>query len=101
MTSGQWNATGEIYGTDTGTGQKRWISSQEMNEYWTPTQKDENVLLKFSSPQKFRFERDSKARYKNKTYIQKADLTSLDELREKILKAGSTTYHMLGGAVWE
>ena len=62
MTLEQWNTSGEIYGTDTKTGKKIWISSQEMNKYWTPTQKDKNILLTFKSPQEFRFERDSKAR---------------------------------------
>ena len=97
MTLEKWNTSGEIYGTDTETGKKIWISSQEMNKYWTPTQKDKNILLTFLSPQEFRFERDSKARYKNETYIQSADLTSLDELREKILAAGQTQFTINSG----
>lgn len=88
MTYQQWKDSGEIYGTDTATGKKIWIESKEMNKYWTPSQKENNVLLTFSEAQKFRFERDSKARYKNTTYIQSAELSLLDELREKILKAG-------------
>lgn len=88
MTYQQWMNSGEIYGTDTATGKKRWIESKEMNKYWTPSQKENNILLTFTEAQKFRFERDSKARYKNNTYIQSAELRLLDELREKILKAG-------------
>lgn len=90
MTLNQWNASGEIYGTDTNTGLKIWLSSKEMNKYWKATQKESNVLLTYLAPQKWRFERDSKARYKNETYIQSADLKLLDELREKILAAGQT-----------
>jgi hypothetical protein len=88
MTLQQWKDSGEIYGTDTATGKKIWIESKEMNKYWTPSQKGNNILLTFTEAQKFRFERDSKARYKNKTYIQSAELNLLDELREKILRAG-------------
>lgn len=88
MTYQQWMKSGEIYGTDTATGKKIWIESKEMNKYWTPSQKGDNVLLTFVEAHKFRFEKDSKARYKNNTYIQSAELNLLDELREKILKAG-------------
>lgn len=94
MTLEQWNTSGEIYGTDTATGKKIWLSSKEMNQYWKPSQKGENVLLTFLSPQKWRFENDSKARYKNKTYIQSAELKILDDLRENILKAGSTQFNV-------
>ena len=97
MTLEQWNTSGEIYGTDTATGKKIWLSSKEMNKYWTPTQKESNILLTFLSPQKFRFERDSKARHKNDNYIQSAELNILDELREKILKAGSTQFNIAAG----
>jgi hypothetical protein len=88
----QWNTSGEIYGTDTATGKKIWISSEEMNKYWTPTQKGSNILLTFSAPQKFRFEKDSKARYKNSNYIQSAELNLLDKLREDILKTGNAQF---------
>lgn len=94
MTLENWNTSGEIYGTDTNTGKMIWLSSKEMNQYWTPTQDGPNILLTFLTPQKFRFEKDSKARYKNETYIQSADLTILDELREKILKAGTTQFEI-------
>lgn len=94
MTLEQWNTSGEIYGTDTNTEKMIWVSSKEMNQYWTPTQKGSNILLTFSSPQKFRFEKASKARYKNETYIQSAELTILDELREKILKSGTTQFNV-------
>ena len=60
-----------------------------MNKYWTPSQKGDNILLTFTEAQKFRFERNSKARYKNNTYIQSSELNLLDELRERILRAGS------------
>lgn len=97
MTLEQWNTSGEIYGTDTATGKMIWVSSEEMNQYWTPTQKEKNILLTFLAPQKFRFERNSKARYKNNSYIQSAELSILDELREKILKAGSTQINIAAG----
>ena len=97
MTLDQWNTSGEIYGTDTATGKQIWLSSEEMNKYWKPTQKEKNVLLTFSSPQNWRFERDSKARYKNSNYIQSAELSILDELREKILKVGSTQFNVAAG----
>ena len=92
MTLEQWNTSGEIYGTNTATGKKVWLRSKEMNQYWTPTQKENNVLLTFLSPQNWRFERDSKARYKNNSYIQSENLTILDDLRENILKAGKIQY---------
>ena len=61
------------------------------------SQKDKNVLLTFLSPQNWKFESDSKARYKNETYIQSAELNILDELREKILKAGNTQFNIAVG----
>lgn len=88
MTLEQWLASGEIYGTDTASGTKKWISSKEMVQYWRPSVKGKNVLLTYLEPQKFKFEKDSKARYKNDSYIQKAGLDELDELREKILSIG-------------
>jgi hypothetical protein len=97
MTLEQWNTSGEVYGTDTATGKKIWLSSKETNKYWKASQKDKNVLLTFLSPQNWRFENDSKARYKNETYIQSAELNILDELREKILKAGNTQYNVAVG----
>lgn len=97
MTLEQWNASGEVYGTDTATGKKIWLSSKEMNQYWKASKKDKNVLLTFSSPQNWKFEKDSKARYKNETYIQSAELNILDELREKILKAGNTQFDVSVG----
>ena len=63
-----------------------------MNQYWTPSQKGKNVLLTFLAPQEWKFEGVSKVRYKNDTYIQSAELNLLDELREKILKAGNTQF---------
>ena len=89
MTLEQWNKSGEIYGTDTATEKKKWISSKEMNQYWKPTQKGNNILLTFASAQNWRFEKDSKARYKNETYIQNTELSKLDELREAILSKGT------------
>ena len=97
MTLEQWNTSGEIYGTDTNTGKMIWVSSEEMNKYWKPTQKENNILLTFSSAQKFRFEKNSKARYKNSNYIQSAELSILDELREKILKSGNTQFNVAPG----
>ena len=94
ITLEDWNKSGEIYGTNTATGKLVWLSSKEMNQYWTPSQKGKNVLLTFSSPQEWRFEKNTKARYKNETYIQSAELNILDELREKILKAGSTQFNI-------
>ena len=44
------------------------------------------------SPQKWKFEKDSKARYKNSSYIQSAQLEELDQLREKILAASKTQF---------
>ena len=67
-----------------------------MNQYWTPSKKGDNILLTFLSPQKWRFEKESKARYKNNSYIQSAELNLLDELREKILKAGNTQFNIAG-----
>lgn len=97
MTLEQWNTSGEIYGTDTTTGKKIWISSTEMNKYWKPSQKEKNVLLTFIAAQNFKFERDSKARYKNNTYIQSAGLDILDQLRESILKSGNTQFNVTIG----
>ena len=97
MTIEQWNTTGEVYGTDTATGKKMWLSSKEMNKYWKASQKDKNVLLTFLATQNWKFENDSKARYKNETYIQNAELNILDELREKILKAGNTQFNVAVG----
>lgn len=88
----QWLATGEMYGTDTATGKMIWISSKEMTKYWTPSQKGDNVLLTFTEAQQFRFEKNSKARYQNTTYIQSAEINLLDELREKILRSGSAQF---------
>ena len=92
MTLEQWNTSGEIYGTDTATNKMIWLSSEEMNKYWKATKKENNVLLTCTEPQKFKFETNSKARYKNSNYIQSAELNLLDELREKILKAGNTQF---------
>lgn len=92
MTLQQWISSGEIYGTNTTTGKKTWISSKEMTQYWRPSEKGKNVLLTYIQPQKFRFEKDSKARYKNETYIQSVELKTLDELREKILAAGKNQF---------
>ena len=94
MTLDQWNNSGEIYGNDTNTGKMIWLSSTIMNKYWKPSQKGKNVLLTLLAPQNWKFEKESKARYKNGTYIQNAELTSLDELREKILKAGNTQFNI-------
>ena len=94
MTLAQWTDSGEIYGTDTATGKKIWLSSKEMNKYWKPSQKGNNVLLTFIAPQKWRFEKDSKARYKNSSYIQSAGLDILDELREKILGTGKNQFNI-------
>ena len=77
ITLEQWNDSGEVYGTDTATGKKTWLSSKEMNKYWTPTQKEDNVLLTFLAPQNWTFDRDSTARYKNKNYIQSAELNCI------------------------
>ena len=37
MTLEQWNASGEIYGTDTEDGNLKWLSRIEINKYWTPS----------------------------------------------------------------
>ena len=39
MTLEQWNASGEVYGTETEGGIKKWLSSIEINKYWTPSKK--------------------------------------------------------------
>lgn len=90
MTLEQWNASGEVYGTETEGGLKKWLSSKEINKYWTPTQKENNILLTFKRGQYWIF--GNQARYKNSTYIQSAGLTLLDELREKILSSGSNQF---------
>ena len=90
MTLDKWNKSGEVYGTDTNEGLKKWLSSKEINKYWTATQKENNILLKFKRGQYWRF--DKQARCKNNTYIQSEGLSSLDELRENILKAGNQQF---------
>ena len=90
MTLEQWNKSGELYGTETQGGVIKWLNSVEINKYWTPTQKGSNILLTFKRGQYWRF--GDKARYRNDSYVQKAGLTSLDELREKILAAGQTQF---------
>jgi hypothetical protein len=95
MTLEQWNASGEVYGTETEGGLKKWLSSKEINKYWTPTQKEKNILLTFKRGQYWIFE--DQARYKNDSYIQSAGLDVLDELREKILKAGNTQFNVAIG----
>lgn len=90
MTLEQWNASGEVYGTETQGGIKKWLSSIEINKYWTPSKKGDNVLLTFKRGQYWTF--GDQARYKNDTYIQKAGLTSLDELRETVLSKGSEQF---------
>ena len=90
MTLEQWNASGEVYGTETQGGIKKWLSSIEINKYWTPTKKGNNVLLTFKRGQYWTF--GDQARYKNDSYIQKAGLTTLDELRETILSKGSEIF---------
>ena len=40
MTLEQWNASGEVYGTETQGGIKKWLSSTEINKYWTPSKKE-------------------------------------------------------------
>ena len=88
MTLKQWNESGEIYGTETEGGLKKWLNSIEINKYWTPTQKGNNIQLTFKRGQYWKF--GEEARYKNSSYIQSAGLDLHDELREKILKAGNT-----------
>ena len=83
MTLAQWNESGEVYGTETEGGLKKWLTSKEINKYWTPSQKGGNVLLTFKRGQYWKF--GEQARYKNNSYIQSAGLDILDELREKIL----------------
>ena len=67
--------------------ENKWLSSIEINKYWTPSQKENNVLLTFKRGQYWAF--GNQARYKNNSYIQKAGLTTLDELRENILSKGT------------
>ena len=55
MTLEQWNSSGEIYGTETEGGVKKWLNSIEINKYWTPTQKDKNILLTFKKGHYWRF----------------------------------------------
>lgn len=95
MTLEQWNSSGEVYGIETEGGLKKWISSKEINKYWTPKQKEKNILLTFKRGQYWTF--GDQARYKNDSYIQSAGLDLLDELREKILKAGSTQFNVAIG----
>ena len=95
MTLDQWNESGEVYGEDTNSGVNKWLNSIEINKYWTPTQKGKNILLTFKRGQYWRF--SEQARYKNSSYIQSAGLESLDKLREKILKAGSTQFNVAIG----
>lgn len=90
MTLEQWNASGEVYGIDTYDGIKKWLTSTEINKYWTPSKKENNVLLTFKRGQYWTF--GEEVRYKNDSYIQKAGLTSLDELRESILSKGSEQF---------
>ena len=90
MTLEQWNASGEVYGTDTEAGLSTWLNSIEINKYWKPSQKGNNVLLTFKRGQYWKF--GEQARYKNNSYIQKGGLTSLDELRENILASGSKQF---------
>ena len=90
MTLDQWNASGEVYGTNTQNNTKKWLSSIEINKYWTPSQKGSNVLLTFKRGQYWKF--DTKARCKNNSYVQKAGLDILDELREQILTSGKTQF---------
>lgn len=90
ITLEQWNATGEIYGTETEGGIKKWLSSTEINKYWTPSKSENNVLLTFKRGQYWEF--GDQARYKNDSYIQKAALTTLDDLRETILSKGSEIF---------
>lgn len=92
MTLEKWNASGEVYGTETEGGLKKWLNSKEINKYWTPTQKENNVLLTFKRGQHWIF--GEQVRYKNNSYIQSAELDALDELREKILAAGSKQFEI-------
>lgn len=95
MTLEQWNESGEVYGTVTEAGLKKWLNSKEINKYWTPTQKGNNILLTFKRGQYWVF--GDQARYKNSSYIQSAGLDMLDDLREKILKAGNTQFNVTIG----
>ena len=95
MTLKQWKESGEVYGTDTEDGLKKWLNSIEINKYWTPTQKGKNILLTFERGQYWKF--GDQARYKNDSYIQSDGLDSLDEIRENILKAGNTQYNVTVG----
>lgn len=92
MTLQQWNESGEVYGTETEGGLKKWLSSKEINKYWTPAQKESNILLTFKRGQYWRF--GEQARYKNSSYIQSAGLDTLDKLREDILKAGNIQFNV-------
>ena len=55
MTLQQWNESGEVYGTETEGGLKKWLNSKEINKYWTPTQKGSNILLTFKRGQYWKF----------------------------------------------
>lgn len=92
MTLEQWNASGEVYGTETQGGIKKWLSSTEINKYWTPSKKGNNVLLTFKRGQYWTF--GNQARYKDNSYIQSAGLDVLDQLRESILKSGNTQFNV-------
>ena len=92
MTLEQWNKSGEVYGEDTYSGVNKWLNSIEINKYWTPTQKGKNILLTFERGQYWKF--GEQARYKNSSYIQSAELNTLDDLRDKILKAGNTQFNV-------
>lgn len=92
MTLAQWIDSGEIYVKDTETEKMVWIKGKTMTQYWKTSEKENNVLLTYLAPQKIKFERNSKARYKNKTYIQSAGLDILDQLRETILSKGSSQF---------
>ena len=70
MTLEQWNKSGEVYGTNTEANLSTWLNSIEINKYWKPTEKGNNVLLTFKRGQHWKF--GDQARYGNDSYIQKA-----------------------------
>ena len=90
MTLIQWMTSGEVYGTDTETNTQKWLTSVEINKYWTPSEKGKNVLLTFRRGQHWKF--GDQARYSNDSYIQSAGLDELDQLRETILSKGSEQF---------
>jgi hypothetical protein len=60
-----------------------------MNKYWTPTQKGSNILLTFSAPQKFRFEKlknDSKKKDRD-SVCKLAVKRMLERIRKKTKKS--------------